>query len=47
MRARVAELLAIPPQRVNIKATTNERMGPIGRGEALACTAIVTLEDDA
>ncbi len=47
IRDRIAELLGIPPGRVNVKATTNERLGPVGTGQAMACTAIVTLEDDA
>jgi 2-C-methyl-D-erythritol 2,4-cyclodiphosphate synthase len=30
--------------RVNVKATTNEGMGWIGRGEGIACLAVVLLE---
>lgn len=43
MQARVAEILAIPPERVSIKATTTEGMGFTGRGEGLAAQALATL----
>ncbi|MFY0637593.1 bifunctional 2-C-methyl-D-erythritol 4-phosphate cytidylyltransferase/2-C-methyl-D-erythritol 2,4-cyclodiphosphate synthase [Maricaulis maris] len=42
MRTRVAELLGLPLQRVNIKATTTEKLGFAGRGEGLAAQAIIT-----
>ncbi len=42
MRARVAELTGLPLQRVNIKATTTEKLGFTGRGEGLAAQAIIT-----
>ncbi len=44
MQARLAELLALPPARVNVKATTTERLGYLGRGEGLAAEAVVTAE---
>lgn len=44
MRARVAEALRVPPDRVSIKATTNERVGPEGRREAISAHAVVLLE---
>ncbi|MCS6816996.1 MAG: 2-C-methyl-D-erythritol 2,4-cyclodiphosphate synthase [Blastocatellia bacterium] len=43
MRNRVAELLQIPPDRVNIKAKTNEGVDAIGRGEAIAAYAVCLL----
>jgi 2-C-methyl-D-erythritol 2,4-cyclodiphosphate synthase len=46
MRARVSELLGLPPDRVNIKATTTERLGFLGRAEGIAAQAVVLLFDD-
>ncbi len=43
MRKTVAQLLGIPPAAVNIKATTAEKMGFIGRKEGVAVYATVTL----
>ena len=43
IRAGVAQLLAIPPQQVGIKATTNEQLDAVGRGEAIACWVAVML----
>lgn len=42
MRARVAELVGLPLARVNIKATTTEKLGFTGRREGVAAQAIVT-----
>ena len=42
MQARLAELMGLPLARVNIKATTTEKLGFTGRGEGLAAQAIVT-----
>jgi len=43
MRQRIAETLGISPERVSVKATTNERMGALGAGEGIAAWAIVTI----
>lgn len=43
IRAAVADLLAIPLERVAVKATTNEGLDAIGQGRALACWAAVLL----
>jgi 2-C-methyl-D-erythritol 2,4-cyclodiphosphate synthase len=45
MRARIAADLGIAAERVNIKATTTERLGYIGRGEGLAAHAVVLLHE--
>jgi 2-C-methyl-D-erythritol 2,4-cyclodiphosphate synthase len=45
MRARIASLLGLPEGRVNVKATTNEGLGPIGRGEGIAAMAVALLEE--
>jgi 2-C-methyl-D-erythritol 4-phosphate cytidylyltransferase/2-C-methyl-D-erythritol 2,4-cyclodiphosphate synthase len=43
MRVRIAELLGINVEQVSIKATTNEGLGFIGRGEGIAAMATATV----
>jgi len=43
MRARIAEMLGLEISRVSIKATTNEGLGFIGRGEGIAAMATATV----
>jgi 2-C-methyl-D-erythritol 4-phosphate cytidylyltransferase/2-C-methyl-D-erythritol 2,4-cyclodiphosphate synthase len=44
MRARIAELLGLPVDRVSVKATTTEGMGFTGREEGLMAQAVVSVE---
>ena len=44
MREALAQSLGIPASAINLKAKTNEGVDAIGRGEAIAAQAIVTLE---
>jgi 2-C-methyl-D-erythritol 2,4-cyclodiphosphate synthase len=46
MAANLAADLGAGAQQINIKATTTERLGFIGRGEGLAASAVVLLIDD-
>ncbi len=45
MRGKISGILRIETSRVNVKATTNEGVGPIGRKEAIASYAVITLEE--
>ncbi|MET0533796.1 MAG: 2-C-methyl-D-erythritol 2,4-cyclodiphosphate synthase [Steroidobacter sp.] len=44
MRANIAADLGVNITRVNVKATTSEKMGFIGRAEGLACQAVALIE---
>ena len=47
MRQQVARLLGVAPSQVNLKATTTEGLGFLGRAEGIAASAVVLLEDQA
>lgn len=43
MRARIAEALGLDADRVNVKAKTAEKLGPVGQGLSLEARAVVLL----
>jgi 2-C-methyl-D-erythritol 2,4-cyclodiphosphate synthase len=44
MRRRIGGAAGADPDRLSIKATTNERLGPEGRGEGISARAVALLE---
>jgi len=44
MRAGLADLLGVPPGRVNVKASTGNLAGDEGAGRVVSARAIATLE---
>lgn len=45
MERNIASALGIAPDRVNVKATTEEKLGFTGTGEGMACHAVCLLEE--
>lgn len=43
MREKIAAVLGLPPQRVNVKATTSEGLGFPGEGKGISASAVVLL----
>lgn len=43
MRDRLAEILNLEPNQIGIKATTNEKLGPVGREEGISAYAVALL----
>ncbi|MDO4557806.1 MAG: 2-C-methyl-D-erythritol 2,4-cyclodiphosphate synthase [Planctomycetia bacterium] len=46
IRSKIAEVLRISPDQVSVKAKTGEKVGPVGRGEAISATAVVLMAND-
>ena len=45
MQENIAAAVGVTPDRVNVKATTEEKLGFTGTGEGMACHAVCLLED--
>jgi 2-C-methyl-D-erythritol 2,4-cyclodiphosphate synthase len=43
MKEKLAATLALDPEQIGIKATTNEQLGPVGREEGIAAHAVALL----
>ena len=43
MRARMAQVLGVEVEQINVKAKTAEKMGPVGEGLAMEARAVVLL----
>lgn len=46
IRRRLSELLKVPPEQLNVKAKSGEKVGPVGRGESISADVIVLLNKD-
>jgi 2-C-methyl-D-erythritol 2,4-cyclodiphosphate synthase len=44
MKSKLAQLLHVQEDRINLKAKTGEKVGPVGRREAMQAEAVVLLE---
>ena len=46
MRLSLATVLQVQPDQIAIKATTNEKLGPVGREEGIAAYAVILLFEE-
>ena len=46
IRKKIGKALNVSDSHISIKATTNERLGPIGRGEGISAMAVATIEQN-
>jgi 2C-methyl-D-erythritol 2,4-cyclodiphosphate synthase len=44
IRERLSEILHVESSRINVKAKSGERVGPVGNGEAIMADAVVLLQ---
>jgi 2-C-methyl-D-erythritol 2,4-cyclodiphosphate synthase len=44
IRSHLAQLIGVPADVINVKAKTGEKVGHIGRAEAMACHAVVLIQ---
>ena len=45
MQENIVAAVGVTPDRVNVKATTEEKLGFTGSGEGMACHAVCLLEE--
>lgn len=43
IRHRLSELLNVPPEQLNVKAKSGEKVGPVGRGESISADVVLLL----
>jgi 2-C-methyl-D-erythritol 2,4-cyclodiphosphate synthase len=46
MKEKIAEVLQLQPNQIGIKATTNEKLGPVGEEQGICAYAVVLLSQE-